>query len=144
MQACSNNFSSNVRPKWSLCIPAMWHSQISFPDLSLLNSNLSSNTQNLTYFTAAEGKRDSSRLAPLSFSVWLAVGLREIVVNLSRTWKVLHWLCDAAVGPNSAFDVLILSHWCQSTSAALILPRGVKAALNTRVLTGNVWLNLTH
>lgn len=123
-QARSNNFRLNVRHKILLCILAMWQSQISFPNLSLLNSNLSSNTQNLTYFTEAEGKRDSSRLAPLSFPVWLAVGLREIVVNLSRTWKVLYWRCDAAVGPDTAFDVLILSHWCQSTSAALILPRG--------------------
>lgn len=49
-------------------------------------------TQNLTYFTEAEVRPDSSRLALLSFSVWLAVGLREIVVNLSRTWKVLYWV----------------------------------------------------
>lgn len=123
MQACSNNFSLNVRLKCSFasrpCDTVRYRSLTSACWTPIFHQ-----TQNLTYFTEAEGKSDSSRLAPLSFSVWLAVGLREIVVNLSRTWKVLYWLCDAAVGPDSAFDVLILSHWCQSTSAAVILPRG--------------------
>lgn len=97
----------------------MWQSQISLHVLSLFNLNLCSNTRNLTYFAKVAGKPDSGRLAPLSFCVWLAIGLCEIVVNLSRRSKVLCCMCDAA-----AFDVLILSHWRQNTSALLILPRG--------------------
>lgn len=123
VQACSNNFSMNAKLKCSFAsrpCDTVRHRFLTWACWTPIFHQ----TQNLTYFTEAEGRPDSSRLAPLSFSVWLAVGLREIVVNLSRTWKVLYWLCDAAVGPDSAFDVLILSHWCQSTSAAVILPRG--------------------
>lgn len=124
LQARRNNLSLNVRLK---CSFASWPCdtvRYRFLTWACWTPIFHQTHKNLTYFTEAEAKPDNSRLAPLSFSVWLAVGLREIVVNLSRTWKVLYWLCDAAVGPNTAFDVLILSHWCQSTSAALILPRG--------------------
>lgn len=123
MQACSNNFSLNVRLKCSFASRPCDTVRYRFLTWACWTP-IFHQTQNLTYFTEAEGTPDSRRLAPLSSSVWLAAGLREIVVNLSRTWKVLYWLCDAAVGPDSAFDVLILSHWCQSTSAALMLPRG--------------------
>lgn len=126
MQACSNNFSLNVRCKRSFASRPCDTARYRFPARACW-TQIFNQTHRIWHISLKlREKPDSSSLAPLSFSVWLAVGLREIVVNLSRTWKVLHWLCDAAVGPDTAFDVLILSHWCQSTSAALTLPRGSK------------------
>lgn len=112
--------------KSPLCISAMWHSLTwFFLTRACWTPNLSSNTEFDIFHWSWGGRPDSSRLAPLSFFL---SDLLLAYVKLWWTWaeheRLLYWLCDAAVGPNSAFDVLILSQWCQSTSAAVILPPG--------------------
>lgn len=101
----------------------VWHG---FPWHEPVELQIFHQTQNLTYLTGAEGEDPIAAGWP--HYLFFLSDLLLAYVKLWWTWaeheRLLYWLCDAAVGPDSAFDVLILSQWCQSTSAAVILPAG--------------------